>query len=219
MLDLLRFAIAILPLAAYTNVLGLMRLRPHPTVLSGAMDFLMMGLALIGLIAIGPIELFFPRAAYSLLGVWVWIVLIALYFFVVMLIALNNTPKLIVYGLNATTLKATLFELLNENQVRSEWLGDVVVLPELGIQACVEPAGRTAVSQIHAAGKEQSLPGWLTLERMLVQKVSTQRIDLKRQAVVWLLTSFFLFGLAAVLVSNDLPRLQQAMSMMFDRDS
>lgn len=216
MLDLLRFAIAILPLAAYTNVLGLMRLRSHPTVLSGAMDFLMMGLALIGLIAIGPIELFFPRAAYSLLGVWVWIVLIALYFFVVMLIALNNTPKLIVYGLNATALKSTLCELLNENQVRSEWLGDIVELPELGIRACVEPAGRTAVSQIHAAGKEQSLSGWLTLERMLVHKVSNNRIDLKRQAIVWLLTSFFLFGLATLLVSNDLPRLLQAMSMMFD---
>jgi hypothetical protein len=53
---------------------------------------------------------------------------------------------------------------------------------------------------------------------MLVQKVSNKRIDLKRQAIVWLLTSFFLFGLATVLVSNDLPRLQQAMSMMFDSD-
>ena len=131
---------------------------------------------------------------------------------------LKQHPKLIVYGLNASALKATLRELLNENQVRSEWLGDVVVLPELGIQACVEPAGRTAVSQIHATGKEQSLSGWLTLERMLVQKVSNKRIDLKRQAIVWLLTSFFLFGLATVFVSNDLPRIQQAMSMMFDGD-
>ncbi|MEI7458738.1 MAG: DUF1559 domain-containing protein [Pirellula sp.] len=29
---------------------------------------------------------------------------------------------------------------------------------------------------------------------------------------------FFLFGLATLLISNDLPRLQQAMSMMFDSD-
>ena len=95
MLDLLRFAIAILPLAAYFNVLGLMRLRSAPTVVSGAMDLLLLGLALLGVVAIGPIELFFPRAAYSLLGIWIWIVLIALYCFVLMLVALNTAPKLV----------------------------------------------------------------------------------------------------------------------------
>ena len=207
-----------LPLAAYTNVMGLLRLRSVPTVLSGALDFLLLGLAVVGLAAIGPIELFFPRAAYSLLGIWVWIFLLALYFFVVMLIALNTAPKLIVYGLDADALKSCVCDLLIENQVRSEWLGDIVVLPELGVRACVEQAGRTNVAHVHAAGGQQSLTGWLTLEKMLVQKVSSIRINQQRQAIVWLIASFILFGLAAVFVGNDLPRLQQTMSSMFDYD-
>ncbi len=41
-------------------------------------------------------------------------------------------PKLIVYGLDATALKSTLCELLDENQVRSEWLGERIVTFSLG---------------------------------------------------------------------------------------
>ena len=216
MLDLLRFAIAILPLAAYTNVLGLLRLRSKPTVLSGAMDLLLLGLAVIGIVAIGPIELFFPRAAYSLLGAWVWIVLIALYLFILMLIALNTPPKLVVYGLDHETLRAQVRELLEKEQIRSEWLGYLVDLPELGVRACIEPAGRGSVSQIHAAGKHQNLSGWFTLEKLLLEKVATTRINQRRQAIFWLNVSFVLFAIAAVMISNDLPRLQQLMAGMFD---
>jgi len=216
MLDLIRFAIALLPLAAYTHVLGLLRLRSVPTVLSGAMDFLLLGLAVIGFVAIGPIELFFPRAAYSLLGIWVWVVLIALYFFVVMLVALNTAPKLIVYGLSASDLKTIVCEMLTEQQVQAAWLGDVVELPELGIRACIEQAGRASVSHIQSTGKQQNIMGWYTLERLLVKKLSTVRVQQRHQAMVWLMTSFLLFGLAAFLISNDLPRLKQAMLMMFE---
>ncbi len=216
MLDLLRFALAILPLAAYTNVLGLLRLRARPTVLSGAMDTLLLGLAVVGIVAIGPIELFFPRAAYSLLGGWVWFVLIALYFFILMLIALNSSPKLLVYGLDANQLKMQLCELLAENQIQADWLGSLVELPELGVRACIEPAARGCISQIQAAGKVQNLTGWFTLERFLVEKVSKMRTRQRREAAFWLVTSCALFGLAAVLISNELPRLQQAIAIFFE---
>lgn len=216
MLDLLRFALAILPLAAYTNVLGLLRLRASPTVLSGAMDTLLLGLAVVGVVAIGPIELFFPRAAYSLLGGWVWFVLIALYFFILMLIALNTSPKLVVYGLDANELKKQLCESLAENQIQADWLGSLVELPELGVRACIEPAARGCISQIQAAGKAQNLTGWFTLERLLVEKVSGLRTGQRGEAAFWLLTSCALFGLAAVLISNELPRLQQAIASFFE---
>ncbi len=216
MLDLLRFAAAILPLAAYTNVLGLLRLRSRPTVLSGAMDLLLLGLAVIGAIAIGPIELFFPRAAYSLLGVWVWMVLIALYLFILMLLALNTPPKLVVYGLDCLALQAQFCELLEQEQIRAQWLGDLVELPELGVRACIEPAGRGGVSQIHSAGGQQNLTGWLTLERLLVNKVSKVAIHQVSHGIALVTVSLLLFGIAAILISNDLPRLQQAMVTLFE---
>jgi hypothetical protein len=216
MLDLLRFAVAILPLAAYTNVLGLLRLRSRPTVLSGAMDLLLLGLAVIGIIAIGPIELFFPRAAYSLLGIWVWIVLIALYLFILMLLALNSPPKLVVYGLDYEALRVQFCELLEEERIRAQWLGDLVELPELGVRASIEPAGRGGVSQIHSAGGQQNLTGWFTLERLLVNKVSSARIHQYAQGITLVCVSLLLFGIAGLLISNDLPRLQQAMVALFE---
>jgi hypothetical protein len=218
MLDLLRFAFALLPLAAYTNVLGLLRLRSCPTVVGGAMDFVLLGLAASGLMAIGPIELFFPRAAYALLGGWVWVILLALYFFVILLIALNTSPKLVVYGLDAAELKFAIRELLSEHQLSSEWLGDVVQIPELGVRAYIERAGRASISQIHSNGRDQNLTGWLSLERLLVQKLSKQRIDQRKQATALLLTSFLLFGLAIFFVSADLPRLGEVMSNLFHGD-
>jgi len=179
------------------------------------MDIILLGFAVIGLIAIGPIELFFPRAAYSLLGGWVWIILIALYLFVLMLLALNTTPKLVVYGLNQSALREQVCDLLQKEQIRSEWLGDLLELPELGVRACIEQAGR-GVSQIQSAGKHQNLTGWFTLERLLVDKLASTRIRQIPQAVLWLNISFVLFGIAAVLIANDLPRLQQAMVSIFD---
>ncbi len=216
MLDLLRFAFAILPLAAYTNVLGLLRLRSRPTVMSGAMDTLLLGLAVIGMVAIGPIELFFPRAASALLGGWVWFILLALYFFVLMLIAFNTSPKLVVYGLDSKMLKQHVCEVLDEQKIRGEWLGDLVDLPELGVRACIEPAGRGSISQMQAAGKLQNLTGWFTLERLLIEKVAGANTHQRGEALFWLLTSFALFGIAAILISSDLPRLQQAVASFFE---
>ena len=216
MLDLLRFAIALLPLAAYANVLGLLRLRTKPTVLSGAMDILLLGLAAVGLVAIGPIELFFPRAAYSLLGSWVWVVLIALYVFVVMLIAMNSTPRLIVYGLDSQAFRELMRQTLDEQRIQADWLGDLVELPELGIRAFVEPASRSQVSQIQAAGKQQNLSGWLTLERLLVEKAAGLRATHRSQAAVWLGISFVLFGIASLLIGFDLPRLRETIAMFFE---
>ncbi len=216
MLDLLRFALAILPLAAYANILGLLRLRSRPTVLSGAMDTLLLGLGLVGVVAVGPMELFFPRAAYSLLGGWVWFVLIALYFFVLMLVALNTSPKLVVYGLDANALQHQLCALVEQQAIQAKWLGNLVELPELGVRACIEPAGRGRISQIQAAGKIQNLTGWFTLERLLVEKLSSVGVHQRREAILWLLASFAIFGFAAALISSDLPRLHDAVAGIFD---
>ena len=180
------------------------------------MDLLLLGLASIGFIAIGPIELFFPRAAYSLLGVWVWIVLIALYLFILVLLALNTPPKLVVYGLDGNMLRSQLCELLEHEQIRSDWLGDLVELPELGIRAIVEPAGRGCVSQLHSAGGQQNLTGWFTLEKLLVNKLSSVQIHQAVPGTALIIVSLVLFGIAALLISNDLPRLQQAMVTFFD---
>lgn len=171
MIDALRFAVALAPLGLYLLVLGMLRLRSKPTVLSGAMDIVLLGMGLSGMMIIGPLELFFPRAAYSILGNWVWLLLIGLYFFGLMLVALNLPPRIIVYGLDENALRCELQKILESNSIEHQWLEDVLVLPSLGMRVHVEAASSFDVSHIVSIGRSQNIAGWFAMERLLVNEM------------------------------------------------
>jgi len=218
MLDLIRFSVAILPLAAYFQVLGLLRLRLRPTVINGATDFMLLGSAMVGLIAIGPIELFFPRAAYSILGPWVWFVLIALYFFVIILIALNSKFKLVVYGLDSESLKKTIQECLIQEQLEATWGNDIVEIPSLGLRASIEKAGIGKTSSLEAIGRRQNPMGWYAMEKILSTQLKPNASKQVAEACRWIALSLVLFGISAAMIAQDLPRLKRELAVMFDRD-
>ncbi|MCD0462897.1 hypothetical protein [Roseiconus lacunae] len=90
--------IALLPLIAYLLLLSLIRLSGRVLVTTGGRDIAALGFAVSGLIAIGPGELFFPKAAAGTFGPWVWIALATFYALIVTLIALTTRPRLVVYG-------------------------------------------------------------------------------------------------------------------------
>ena len=90
--------LAVLPLVAYLLMLGAIRLSGRSIVTTGGRDIAALGIAIAGLVAIGPAELFFPSAAAYVFGPYVWIALIAFYALVVSLVALSMPPRLVVYG-------------------------------------------------------------------------------------------------------------------------
>ena len=61
-------ALAVGPLALYLLLIGTIRLRPHPFVTTGAKDTATLAIGLLGLVMIGPMELFFPQQAAVNLG-------------------------------------------------------------------------------------------------------------------------------------------------------
>lgn len=218
MLDLIRCSIAILPLAAYFHVLGLIRLRPHPTVLSGATDFMLLCMGVVGLVAVGPIELFFPRAAYSILGPWVWGILIMLYFFVILLIALNAKLKLIVYGLDSESLKNAIQEILALEQIEATWGNQILEIPSLGLRASIEKAGIRNTTSLEAIGRAQNPIGWYTLEKLLAKQLKAASSKQTADAWLWIAFSLVLFGVGASMIAQDLPRLKNELAVMFDLD-
>lgn len=218
MLDLIRLSVALLPLAAYFQVLGLIRLRSRPTILNGATDFFLLAMAMMGLIAIGPIELFFPRAAYAILGPWVWGVLIALYFFVIMLIALNSKFKLIVYGLDSEALKKTIQDGLSQGQFEASWGKDIVEIPSLGLRASIEKAGVTKTASLEAIGRSQNPMGWYTMEKLIAKNLKPNTTTQKIEAFRWIALSLFLFGTSAAMIAQDLPRLKRELAILFEPD-
>ena len=86
-MDYFRYAIAIGPIGLYWVLIGYLYQRANPMLINAAQDTLLFGLGSVGLVLIGPMELFFPNAAYSLLGSWTWFFLLCLYAFIVLFVS------------------------------------------------------------------------------------------------------------------------------------
>jgi hypothetical protein len=216
MFDAIRIAVGILPIAAYFVVMGGLRLRKRPTVISRALDFLLVGLACLGLVAIGPIELFFPRAAFSVVGNWVWLVLLCLYMLVVLLIAFHFPPGIVVYGSQKERLRFHIEQILAERNAPFDWLGDVLRVESLGIQAQLDEGSGNGVCLIQAVGKKQNLVSWIELDRELHVRFRDEQ-SVGRQAGVTLMTLGMIAWLAAIgLLILDMDRLNDTIAFLFD---
>lgn len=174
-MDYLRFAIALGPMGMYWILIGYLYQRRNPMLINSAQDTLLLGFGVIGFVLIGPVELFFPAAAYSVLGEWTWLFLLCLYGFVVLFIALNRRPQWTVYGANSVALRGVLERILSEQQIEHVWQGNYLVASDLGLRAIVEPANLSDRSaHLTACGREQDLVGWNRLERLVTAELSRE---------------------------------------------
>jgi hypothetical protein len=173
----LHFAIAFIPVAIYFLMIGGLRLRTRPLITTGWRDTLALGIAAMGLVAVGPMNLFFPvRAAEAMQG-WVWFALLTLYFLGLLLVLLSSKPRLIAYGLTEIQFRDSMLEAAREVDESAIWEGDVLTLPAEGIQLAVEPSGSTKVQQVVHVGLLHNLQGWLQLERAFVKSGARVRCD------------------------------------------
>lgn len=106
--------IALLPLIAYLMLLSLIRLSGRVLITTGGRDIAALGFSVAGLVAIGPGELFFPKAAAGVFGAWVWLALATFYALIVSLLALTSRPRLVVYGRAPNQMLAPLLEASRE---------------------------------------------------------------------------------------------------------
>jgi hypothetical protein len=90
--------LVLLPLIGYLAVFSLLRLSGKALVTTGGRDVAALAIAVSGMIAVGPGELFFPSSAAAIFGPIVWLALASFYGLSISLIALTMPPKLVVYG-------------------------------------------------------------------------------------------------------------------------
>jgi hypothetical protein len=170
-MDPLHLALALGPLGVYLLVLGQINLRRRPVVVSGAFDFALLAFGVVGLVIVGPIELFLPETAAAAFGSYVWLVLLAMYGLGVTMLVLLGRPRLVVYNATVDELRPVLADVALELDAEARWAGDTLVLPQLGVQLHLEPfAAMRNVSAV-AAGPRQNLAGWHRLQSALADAV------------------------------------------------
>jgi hypothetical protein len=197
------FAIAAIPVAVYFILIGALRLRTRPLITTGWRDTLTLGIAASGLVALGPMQLFFPAQAASRWHGWVWLALFALYALGLMMLLLSCNPRLVTYGMDDAQFVDSLLKAAQEVDEQAHWDGDVLSLPNAFLQLAIEPSGTARVHQVVLVGMLRNLSDWLKLERAFVRCGSQTRCPRSSAGWPFTLAGLFLLSLAVIQLAND----------------
>ncbi|MDB4749533.1 hypothetical protein OAF83_01375 [Rubripirellula sp.] len=188
--------LALGPLIAYLLVISFVRLSGRALVTTGGRDLAALAMAISGLLAVGPAELFFPSAAATVFGPAVWCALAAFYGLSVSLVVLSFPPKIAVYGRTANELYVPL--LAAAKTLDSTAVGDgemlQVTLPGVGVHLRINGHRGIDYSQIVAFEPNVSLRFWSKLLAATRAEVQGQVAPLPRRG-------FAMLGFAIVMGS------------------
>ena len=213
--DPFRLAIALVPVAAYVLLLGLLNLRRRPFLTSGGCDVAALGAALSGLMFVGPMELFRPEAATRSFGNYIWLFLLLFYWLWLVLFVLLSRPRLVIYNISAEELHPVLAEVAGRLDAAGRWAGNNLSLPGLGVQLHLDSLDSMRNVSLVASGGRQSLDGWRRLSRELGKSLSTMRVKTNPRAVGLLGASLALIAICVTHLLMHPAELVQAMNDVF----
>jgi hypothetical protein len=213
-MDPLHLCIALGPLAVYFLVLGLLNLSRYPFLTTGARDLGALGVAVSGLAVAGPMELFFPETAAARFGGFAWVLLLAMYGLLVLLVCLLARPRLVIYNLGETELREVLARLLPQIDKHAQVTGDTLLLPTLGVQAHIEPFASLRNVQVVASGPRQSYAGWQQFELQLALALREIRVAPNPYGVTLLLFAGVMTVLVAAFMAGSPQAVAQALRDM-----
>ena len=175
--DPLRLSIALVPLAAYGLLIGMLNARRRPFLTSGGADLAALGAAMSGMVLVGPIELFRPEAASAEYGSYVWLFLLVFYWLCVWLTVLLARPRLVIYNISTEQLRPILAETARVIDPQARWAGDSLSLPTQGIHLHLESSALMRNVSIVSSGGQQSLAGWKQLAGQLYTRLQTLHVS------------------------------------------
>ncbi|GIW90051.1 MAG: hypothetical protein KatS3mg109_0483 [Pirellulaceae bacterium] len=177
--------VALVPLAGYLALLGITQCRRRPFVTTGSRDMAALGLALIGCVLAGPMQLLMPLAAAYQFGPYVWLLLALLYLLSLAMLALAARPRLVIYNATFDQVRPLLADVVFRLDAEARWAGECVNLPNLGVQFHITASPLMHTVQLIAVGRRQSIDGWKKLERSLAPRL--KQVKSRRHPLAWLL--------------------------------
>ena len=214
-LDPFRLAIALVPVAAYVLLLGMVNARRRPFITSGGSDLTALGLALSGLMFIGPLELFRPAAATREMGNYIWVFLVLFYWLWLLLVVLLSRPRLVVYNISKEELHPVLAETASRLDPDARWSGNHLSLPGLGVQLHLDSLDLMRNVSLISSGSRQNIDGWRRLARELRRALAPVRVKSNPRAIGLLVVSLALLGLSVTQLLWHQKAMMQAMNEVF----
>jgi hypothetical protein len=215
MVDPFRLAIALVPLAAYVLLLGIINARRRPFITSGGSDLTALGIALSGVMFIGPIELFRPAALTRELGNYIWLVLVVFYLLCMLLVVLVSRPRLVVYNISMEELHPVLAETAGRLDPEARWAGSHLTLPTLGVQLHLDSFDLMRTVLLVSSGGRQNIDGWRRLTQELRKSLLPMRVKSNPRAIGLLLVSLALLALSVTQMTANQPEVVQAWNEVF----
>ena len=216
-MDPFRLCLALGPVAVYLLILGGRNLMRRPVVVSGTRDMAALGAAVFGLFMVGPFEMFYPNAASTLFGSFIWLFLGSLYGLSLVLVLLSQRPRLVIYNITVDELRAILADLIEGLDEDGRWAGDSLSLSNLGVQLHIDASPAMRNVSLVSSGPLQSHTGWHKLEVELHKALRKFTVQRNPRAGSLLLAGLAIVILLVSTVAQDPQLLAKSMMDMFTR--
>jgi hypothetical protein len=170
-MDSFRLCVALGPLAIYLLLLGAINLSRRPFLVTGGRDLAALGVAVSGMMLVGPIELLLPQDAVNLYRAYVWLLAIVMYSLCLSLAVLVSRPRLTIYNMTVEELRPVLASVIDVLDPEARWAGGSLSLPRLHVELHLEPSPAMRNVSLVASGEQQSFAGWRHLELALAARL------------------------------------------------
>jgi len=213
-MDTFSACLAFGPLAIYLMLLGAINLQRRPLLISGTRETLSLGLALAGLVIVGPMQLFMPEQAATRFGQFVWLLLLSFYVLCLTLIIMISRRRLIVYNIAPGELRTALDAAARRIDADTLWAGTSLSLPLARVHLHVEsfpPLGNVALL---ATSDDQSAAGWRRLEASLRETLRETPATVGPHGFWMLLSGVLILSALAYWVADDPQTIAQGLERM-----
>lgn len=171
-MDPFRFCLVLGPLAFYFVLLGRINWRRKPFLITGGRDIAALGVAVSGMIFVGPVELLVPAETVAGFQIFLWLLLIVMYSLCVSLAALLARPRLTIYNISTDELWPILTSTVAAIDPDARWAGSNVWLPNQQVELHIQSSSPMRNVSLVATGERQSFDGWQHLESTLAARLA-----------------------------------------------
>ena len=197
-------------------MLGLLNLRRHPFVTTGARDAATLGIGVVGFVIAGPMSCFSRKVPRVSLVLGCGVADCVLWLCVSPSGSIDETATgglQRFVGRVATDLEQDCVGV----DPKSRWIGDALVIPQLKIHMHLEAVEWLRNVQMLAGGNQQSMEGWLRLERELKQHMEKVAVGPNIMGIPFIIASAALAITVASYLIMDTEAVKVAWDNFFRR--